>query len=293
MNSSANDNENVLPEDLHAAQSALRAVLRGYDSLMVAYSGGVDSAYLAWEAHEVLGSHMLAVIADSPSLPRKELAAAVAFAEVHSIPLRILETREMDRPDYVRNDSQRCFHCKDELFIAMEQLRAELGFAAIAYGRNTDDSGDFRPGQQAAKLHHAVAPLAEAGLGKQPIRALAKAANLIVWDKPASACLSSRLEYGRPVTREALLQIEQAEAALHELGYKHLRVRHHGDLARVELDRATLTQGITLTMLNEITAAAKAAGFTYVTIDAEGYRSGSMNQILPVELLLQSDSGSV
>jgi len=293
MNSSANDNENVLPEDLHAAQSALRAVLRGYDSLMVAYSGGVDSAYLAWEAHEVLGSRMLAVIADSPSLPRKELAAAVAFAEAHSIPLRILETHEMERADYVRNDSQRCFHCKDELFIAMEQLRAELGFAAIAYGRNTDDSGDFRPGQQAAKLHHAVAPLAEAGLGKQPIRALAKAANLIVWDKPASACLSSRLEYGRPVTREALLQIEQAEAALHELGYKHLRVRHHGDLARVELDRATLTQGITLTMLNEITAAAKAAGFTYVTIDAEGYRSGSMNQILPVELLLQSDSGSV
>jgi len=293
MNSSANDNENVLPEDLRAAQSALRAVLRGYDSLMVAYSGGVDSAYLAWEAHEVLGSRMLAVIADSPSLPRKELAAAVAFAEAHSIPLRILETHEMERADYVRNDSQRCFHCKDELFIAMEQLRAELGFAAIAYGRNTDDSGDFRPGQQAAKLHHAVAPLAEAGLGKQPIRALAKAANLIVWDKPASACLSSRLEYGRPVTREALLQIEQAEAALHELGYKHLRVRHHGDLARVELDRATLTQGITLTMLNEITAAAKAAGFTYVTIDAEGYRSGSMNQILPVELLLQSDSGSV
>lgn len=288
MNTAAKSNENVSTEDLHEAQSALCALLRGYDSLMVAYSGGVDSAYLAWEAHEVLGSRMLAVIADSPSLPRKELAAAVAFAKAHSIPLHILATREMERPDYIRNDAQRCFHCKDELFIAMEQLRTELGFAAIAYGRNLDDSGDFRPGQQAAALHHAIAPLAEAGLGKNVIRALARAANLIVWDKPASACLSSRLEYGRPVTREALLQIEQAEAALHELGYTHVRVRHHGDLARIELDRATLALGLSLATLNEITAAAKAAGFTYVTIDAEGYRSGSMNQVLPVETLLQS-----
>src|SRR5580704_11835886 len=215
--------------ELAAARSALHATLRSYASLMVAYSGGVDSVYLAWEAHQILGPRMLAVIADSPSLPRKELAAAVAFAEAHAIPLHILQTREMESVDYVRNDSQRCFHCKDELFIAMEQLRAELGFAAIAYGRNLDDSGDFRPGQQAAQLHRAIAPLAEAGLGKQPIRALAKAANLNVWDKPASACLSSRLEYGRPVTREALLQIEQTEAALHELGYRHLRVRHHGN----------------------------------------------------------------
>jgi uncharacterized protein len=279
--------------DLITARTTLRTILAQHSRLMVAYSGGVDSAYLAYEAHQVLGDNMLAVIADSPSLPRKELAAATAFAATHHIPLRILQTDEMSRPAYLRNDGQRCFHCKDELFTAMECLRVELGFTALAYGRNTDDSGDFRPGQQAAKLHHTVAPLAEAGLGKHPIRDLAKAANLIVWDKPASACLSSRLEYGRPVTREALLQIEQTEAALHELGYRQLRVRHHGNLARVELDRATLAQGLTLTMLNEITTAAKAAGFTYVTVDAEGYRSGAMNeglrnQILPIELLLQS-----
>jgi uncharacterized protein len=266
-------------------QTALRAELSGYERLLVAYSGGVDSAYLAWEAHEVLGERMLAVIADSPSLPRKELAAAIAFAEVHAIPLRVLATAEMERPDYVRNDGQRCFHCKDELFVAMEALRVELGFTAIAYGRNTDDSGDFRPGQRAAEMHHAVAPLADAGLGKAAVRALAQAAGLSVWDKPASACLSSRLEYGRPVSVEALRQVEAAEDALHGLGLRQVRVRHHGDLARVELDRATLAQGVTLVLLDQITAAVRAAGFMYVTLDTEGYRSGSMNAVLPVEML--------
>jgi pyridinium-3,5-biscarboxylic acid mononucleotide sulfurtransferase len=228
---------------------------------------------------------MLAVLADSPSLPRKELTAAIAFTEAHAIPLRILETREMERPDYVRNDGQRCFHCKDELFTAIQRLRAELGFGAIAYGRNTDDSNDFRPGQKAATLHQIVAPLAEAGLGKQAIRALARASHLSVWEKPASACLSSRLEYGRPVSPEALLQIEQAEDALHALGLLQVRVRHHGELARVEIDRAMLAQGVMLAMLNRITDAVRAAGFTYVTLDTEGYRCGSLNALLPVEAL--------
>jgi len=277
-------------DDFENLRMALRTILVQHTRLMVAYSGGVDSAYLAWEAHKVLGANMLAVIADSPSLPRKELAAAIAFAESHSIPLHILQTHEMERADYVRNDGQRCFHCKDELFDAMEALRAELGFATIAYGRNTDDSGDFRPGQKAAELHHAAAPLAEAGLSKQAIRALAQAANLSVWDKPASACLSSRLEYGRPVSREALLQVEQAEDALHDLGFQHVRVRHHGELARVELDRNTLAQGLTLAILDRITAAVKAAGFTYVTLDTQGYRSGSMNAVLPVEMLMGARS---
>ena len=277
-------------DNIESLRVVLRSILAQHARLMVAYSGGVDSAYLAWEAHEVLGANMLAVIADSPSLPRKELAAAIAFAESHGIPLHILQTHEMERADYVRNDGQRCFHCKDELFDAMEALRVELGFATIAYGRNTDDSGDFRPGQKAAELHHAAAPLAEAGLGKLAIRALAQAANLSVWDKSASACLSSRLEYGRPVSREALLQVEQAEDALHELGFLNVRVRHHGELARVELDRNTLAQGLRLTTLDRITAAVKAAGFTYVTLDTQGYRSGSMNAVLPVEMLMGARS---
>ncbi len=273
--------------DLPALRAALRQALQPYARLLVAYSGGVDSAYLAWEAHEVLGAEMLAVIADSPSLPRKELAAAIAFAASHGIPLHILQTEEMARPDYLRNDAQRCFHCKDELFTAMEALRDQLGFTAIAYGRNLDDAGDFRPGQQAAAQHHAAAPLADAGLGKAAIRALAQAAGLSVYDKPASACLSSRIEYGRPVTREALLQIEQAEDALHALGLLHVRVRHHGELARIELDRATLAEGVSLALLNDLTAAVKSAGFTYVALDTEGYRSGSMNAVLPIESLTQ------
>jgi len=271
--------------ELTTARETLHQILRQHTRLLVAYSGGVDSAYLAYEAHQTLGDSMVAVIADSPSLPRKELAAAIAFAETHSIPLHILHTQEMERPDYLRNDGQRCFHCKDELFTAMEALRSELGFTAIAYGRNLDDAGDFRPGQRAATQHNAVAPLADAGLGKAAIRALAQAAGLSVHDKPASACLSSRLEYGRPVTREALLQIEQAEDALHALGLLHVRVRHHGELARIELDRATLAQGISLALLNDITAAVKAAGFTYVALDTEGYRSGSMNAVLPISAL--------
>jgi uncharacterized protein len=271
----------------NAERQSLHRNLRQHSSLLVAYSGGVDSAYLAYEAHNVLGDNMLAVIADSPSLPRKELAAAVSFAAAHGIPLRVLQTQEMDRPAYVQNDGQRCFHCKDVLFTAMEHLRIELNFAAIAYGRNADDAADFRPGQRAALLHHAVAPLAETCLSKATIRDLARALGLAVADKPASACLSSRLEYGRPVTTEALAQVEAAEDALHALGFHHCRVRHHGDLARIELDRTTLALGLNLTQLNDLTAAVKSAGFLYVTLDTEGYRSGSMNAVLPISTLIQ------
>ena len=269
-----------------SSRDALQGELRKYPRLAVAYSGGVDSAYLAWEAYQVLGDRMLAVIADSPSLPRTHLAFAVQFAQEHNIPLRVVHTSEMDRAEYVKNDGTRCFHCKDELFLTMEGVLRETGITAMAYGRNRDDSGDFRPGQKAAEQHHAVAPLNDAGLGKAEIRALAQAAGLTVWDRPASACLSSRLEYGRPVTAEALRQVEEAEEALLALGFRQLRVRHHGELARVEIERSELASALTLEMLERITQRVKAAGFTYVTLDTEGYRSGSMNALLPVSALL-------
>ena len=183
---------------------SLRQILAGRTRLIVAYSGGVDSAFLAWMAHQVLGGQMLAVIADSASLARTHLEDALAFAREHRIPVEVAETQELENPAYIRNDAMRCFHCKDELFTVLERYREARGFYAIAYGINADDEGDFRPGQQAARQHRVLAPLVEAGLTKAEIRELARCADLRVWDKPASACLSSRMEYGRAVTPEAL-----------------------------------------------------------------------------------------
>jgi uncharacterized protein len=271
--------------DVKIKTGVLHEILTSLDSLLVAYSGGTDSAFLAYAAHEILGDRMLAVIADSPSLPRQELAAALAFASTHKIPVHILQTRELEDPNYIRNDQNRCFHCKDELFTQMETTRQELGFAYLAYGMNLDDRGDFRPGQKAAALHNALAPLAAANLTKEEIRALAREAGLALADKPASACLSSRIEYGRPVTIENLSQVEQAEDALHALGFSQIRVRHHGDLARIEIARQDLSRALTLPMLDRITAALRPLGFTYITLDTQGYRSGSMNDMLPVSAI--------
>jgi uncharacterized protein len=257
-------------------------------SVLVAYSGGTDSAYLAWSAHRVLGDNMLAVIADSPSLPRQELADALTFTSSHRIPTYILRTEELDNVDYQRNDSRRCFHCKDELFSRMEKERKRLAYRHIAYGMNMDDKGDFRPGQEAAKQHHAVAPLVTAKLTKAEIRALARAAELSISDKPSSACLASRIEYGRPVTEENLSQVEQAEEILHHLGFPQVRVRHHGDLARIEIDRADLPRALTMKILDQITPAIKQLGFAYVTLDAQGYRSGSMNEMLSASDILSA-----
>ena len=254
-------------------------------SLMVAYSGGVDSAFLAATAHRVLGPHMLAVLADSPSISRRDFEAACDFAHAQQIPLHIIATEELNRPEYQRNDANRCFHCKDELFQAMEALGLKLGFKHIAYGMNADDTRDYRPGQRAAEQHAVLAPLAEAGLTKLEIRALSKAAGFALWDRPAAPCLSSRVEYGRAVTREVLEQVEKAEESLRQLGFRELRVRHHGELARVELARTELPRAFTMEMLDAITAALKLAGFQYITLDCAGFRTGSMNAILPVEVL--------
>jgi pyridinium-3,5-biscarboxylic acid mononucleotide sulfurtransferase len=263
----------------------LQSHLRSLGHLLVAYSGGVDSAYLAWAAHQALGENMLAIIADSPSLARTQLADAIAFAREQAIPLEVVATSELERPEYVRNDAQRCFFCKDELFTLMEELRAARGFDAIAYGVNLDDQGDFRPGQKAASAHHIAAPLLDAGLTKEEIRGLARAAGLRIWDKPASACLSSRIEYGRPVTREALDAVEKGEDALRALGFRQLRVRHHGEIVRIEISRDELQHALDPAMAAEFTTIFKALGFKFVTLDLEGFRSGSMNALLPAEKL--------
>jgi uncharacterized protein len=243
----------------------------------VAYSGGVDSAYLAWAARKVLGTGMLAVTADSPSMARAQLHEAVAFAEEHAIPHRVIATSEFERPEYVRNDLNRCFYCKDTLFTEMERVREETGFAAIAYGMNLDDRRDFRPGQKAAEQRAVAAPLAEVGMGKDDIRTLARRAGLRVWDKPASPCLSSRIEYGRPVTIEALGAIESGEEALHALGFHQVRVRHHGDIVRIEIASEELQRALSAEMTSKMLDVFKKLGFKYVTLDLEGFRSGSLN----------------
>jgi pyridinium-3,5-biscarboxylic acid mononucleotide sulfurtransferase len=270
---------------LGSKRAALDRGLRALGRTLLAYSGGVDSAFLALEAHQVLGNDMLAVIADSPSLARTQLADAIAFAGEHGIPLKVIATNELDRPEYSRNDASRCFFCKDELFTVMEDLRREHGFESVAYGVNLDDEGDFRPGQLAAEQHRVAAPLRDAGLTKQDIRDLARAAGLRIWNKPASACLSSRIEYGRPVTREALSTVEQGEDALRALGFRQFRVRHHGELVRIEIARDELPRALDSAMAATFTATFKALGFKFVTLDLEGFRSGSMNSLLPPEQL--------
>jgi pyridinium-3,5-biscarboxylic acid mononucleotide sulfurtransferase len=278
--------------DQHALdrkENGLRSRIGSLGGLLVAYSGGTDSAFLAWTAHQMLGEAMLAVLADSPSLPRRELRLAIEFAEQWQIPLKVVATEELERPDYVRNDGSRCFHCKDELFTLIERIRGDMAFDQIAYGKNIDDERDFRPGQRAAKEHQVLSPLAEAGLTKNEIRALAQRAGLAVWNKPASACLSSRIEYGRPVTREALAVIEAGEDALRELGFEEARVRHHGEIVRIEIARIDLCRAFVPEMAARLVPIFKKLGFKYVTLDCEGYRSGSMNLVLPIEQIGKAD----
>jgi uncharacterized protein len=277
----------VTTNSFESKGALLRESLEKLGRVLIAYSGGVDSAYLAWAAHQTLGSNMLAIIADSPSLARTQLADAIAFAQEQSFPLEVVATSEFERPEYVRNDAQRCFFCKDELFTLMEELRRRRGFDAIAYGVNVDDQRDFRPGQRAAASHHVVAPLLDAGLTKEEVRSLARTADLRIWNKPASACLSSRIEYGRPVTREALSAVERGEDSLRALGFRQFRVRHHGDIVRIEIGREELPSALDAAMAEEFTKIFKALGFKFVTLDLEGFRSGSMNALLPATNLLR------
>ena len=278
----------AISAELAEKRASLEHELRALGRVLVAYSGGADSAFLAWAAHQALGAEMLAVIADSPSLARYQLADAVDFAREQNIPLETIHTQELSRPEYVRNDGERCFHCKDELFGMMQDFAAAHNFQTIAYGINLDDKGDFRPGQAAAVRHNVAAPLLKARLGKEEIRNLAREAGLRIWDKPASACLSSRIEYGRAVTTEALSAVEQGEDALRQLGFRQFRVRHHGDIARIEIARDEMPRAMTAEMAADFTRIFKKLGFKFVTLDLEGFRSGSMNALLPAEQIVRA-----
>ena len=263
-----------------AKQQSLLDSLRGLDGLLVAFSGGADSAYLAWAAHRALGARALAVTALSPSFSRHDREQAETFVRATGLRHEFIETHEFENPLYVANQAARCYHCKDELFDRMEALARERAFSMIAYGVNSDDTSDFRPGHRAAHEHHVLAPLLDAGLHKDEIRLLSRIAGLATWDRPASACLSSRVPYGTAVTPELLEKIERAEAALRELGFRQFRVRSHGELARIELAPEELAQGLQTGMAQQIATRLKQLGFTFVTLDLEGYRQGSLNSLL-------------
>jgi len=280
MSSAATAKQSAEDASALKKQERLLNSLRALDGLLVAFSGGADSAYLAWAAHQALGERALAVTALSPSFSRYDREQAEASARAAGMRHEFIETREFENPLYVANDAARCYHCKDELFARMEALARERNFRAIAYGINADDTGDFRPGHRAAREHKILSPLLDAGLCKDEIRLLSRRAGLPTWDRPASACLSSRVPYGTPVTPELLRKIESAEAALRELGFRQFRVRTHGEFARIELAPEELSRGLEADTGAEIAARLKALGFAFVTLDLEGYRQGSLNSLL-------------
>ncbi|HEY3384458.1 MAG TPA: ATP-dependent sacrificial sulfur transferase LarE [Vicinamibacterales bacterium] len=267
---------------LNEKEQALRRVLSDLGSVVVAFSGGVDSAFLAVAATVVLGDRVLCVTADSPSYPSHHRALALRIAGDFHLRHEFLVTNEMDRPDYRANPSNRCYYCKQELFGRLSQLARERGFSVIADGNNADDRGDYRPGRQAAREQGIRSPLDEAGLTKSEIRQLSRRMGLPTWDEPASACLSSRIPYGSEVTVEKLRMIEQAEEVLHSLGLRHCRVRHHGDVARLELPREDMNKALEDGIRDALVRDLKAIGYRYVSLDLQGYRTGSLNEVLPL-----------
>jgi pyridinium-3,5-biscarboxylic acid mononucleotide sulfurtransferase len=261
-------------------QEQMFAALRPLDSLLVAFSGGADSAYLAWAAHKSLGDRALAVTALSLSFSEHDRRESQRFAAAAGIRHECIETDEFSNPLYVANSADRCYHCKDELFEKLEALAHSGKFAAIAYGINADDTHEFRPGHRAAAEHKILAPLLDAGLRKDEIRALSRLAGLSTWDRPAAACLSSRVAYGTKVTPELLARIERGETFLRELGFRQFRLRVHGELARVEVAQEELSRALSVEMFQKMSANLKELGFTYVTLDLEGYRTGSLNALI-------------
>ncbi|HET9178687.1 MAG TPA: ATP-dependent sacrificial sulfur transferase LarE [Terriglobia bacterium] len=263
--------------ELENKQKRLEGELKKLPSLIVAYSGGVDSAYLVYAAHVALGDRMLAVTALSASYSERDRREAEACVERFQVPHEFINTSELLNPDYRANNPDRCYFCKDELFSQLDQLAARRGYSAVAYGVNVDDQGDWRPGQQAARKHKVLTPLLDAGLTKADIRELSRRAELPVWDRPASACLSSRIAYGIEVTPERLAVVEKGEEALRALGFRQFRVRHHDTLVRLEIAPDELPRALTPEMAVKFVEIFKPLGFNFVTLDLEGYRSGSLN----------------
>jgi uncharacterized protein len=268
------------PAALVEKQERLFTVLASMRRVIVAYSGGTDSAYLAWAAHRVLAKDAVAITADSASIPESHKRDAEAFARECGFQHEYIQTLEFENPEYVKNDPNRCFHCKDELFTRLEAVARDRGAEHIVYGVNVDDLGDYRPGQRAAKFHGVEAPLVDAGLTKMEIRELSRLAGLSTWDRPAAACLSSRVPYGTPATVETVKTIERGEEALRALGFRQFRVRFHGELVRVEVAKDELAKALTPAMAQAFVEIFKPLGFHYVTIDLEGYRQGSLNSVL-------------
>jgi pyridinium-3,5-biscarboxylic acid mononucleotide sulfurtransferase len=265
---------------LQEKQERLFAALSSMQRVIVAFSGGTDSAYLAWAANRVLGANAVAITADSASLPESHKRDAEAFVQRFGIIHEYIVTNEFDNPDYVRNDPNRCFHCKDELFTRLAEVGRERGFEHIIYGVNVDDLGDYRPGQSAARQHQVAAPLADAGLTKAEIRELSRAVDLPTWDRPASACLSSRIPYGTPVTIENVKTVETGEEEIKALGFRQFRVRFHGDVVRLEIAPEEMEKALNVEMARRFTKIFKTLGFKYITLDLEGYRQGSLNEVL-------------
>ena len=269
-----------MPSALEQKQDRLLSILESMGKVMVAYSGGTDSAYLAWAAGRALGDRSLAVTADSASIPESHKRDAEDFVKQFNLRHQYIETHEFENQDYVRNDANRCFHCKDELFTRLKDIGNSLGFEHIVYGVNVDDTGDFRPGHRAAQEHGVRAPLLEAQLTKAEIRELSRRENLPTWDRPAAACLSSRIPYGTEVTRENVKLVEHGEEKLKELGFRVYRVRYHGELVRIEFGTDELPRALSLEMAKKLTQIFKDLDFKYVTLDLEGYRQGSLNEVL-------------